>query len=67
MFGLYIGLHIIRFIGLLLLLPFMKLTGYSFTLAHVTLLAFSGLRGAIGLCLALIVKFNNKIREEIQD
>ena len=57
----YVGLHVIRFLGLFMLMPCMKLTGYGFTIKHVTLLSYSGLRGAVGLCLALIVKFNDKI------
>jgi len=31
------------------------------------LLSYSGLRGAVGLCLALIVKFNKKIDIKIRD
>lgn len=60
-------LHIIRFLGLFLFMPCMKLTGYDFTLKHVVLLSYSGLRGAVGLCLALIVKFNDKIDDDIKD
>ena len=67
LFGMYIGLHFIRFLGLLMLLPFMKMTGYPFTIKHVTLLSYSGLRGAVGLTLALIVKFNKKIDPLIRD
>ena len=33
LFGMYICLHIIRFVGLLLLLPLMNLSGYSFNIA----------------------------------
>ena len=60
------GLHIVRFIGLLLMWPLMRLTGYEFHFAHVCLLSYSGLRGAVGLCLALIVKNTSDISEEIQ-
>ncbi len=31
------------------------------------LLSYSGLRGAVGLCLALIVKFNKKIDKRIRE
>ena len=65
--GLYVFLHLIRFIGLILLLPCMRLTGYSFTIRQVVLLAYSGLRGAVGLCLALMVKFNEEIDAVIRD
>lgn len=48
-----------------MLWPLMRLTGYEFNLAHVCLLAYSGLRGAVGLTLALIVKFSKGIDTEI--
>lgn len=67
LFGLYVCLHIIRFVGLLLLMPLMRLSGYPFTLSHCVLLAYSGLRGAVGLCLALMVKFNNDIDKNIRE
>jgi len=63
--AIYIILHIVRFLGLLMLWPLMRLTGYEFNLAHVCLLAYSGLRGAVGLTLALIVKFSKGIDTEI--
>ena len=65
--GLYVFLHLIRFVGLILLIPCMRLTGYSFTVRQVVLLAYSGLRGAVGLCLALMVKFNQDIDKKIRD
>lgn len=54
--GLYVFLHIIRFVGLVVFLPCMKLTGYPINIKHSVLLAFSGLRGAVGLSLALQVR-----------
>jgi NhaP-type Na+/H+ or K+/H+ antiporter len=53
LFGLYIFLHIIRFVGLVMLMPLLRLTGYEFGWKEVILLTYSGLRGAVGLCLAL--------------
>ena len=41
----------------------MSCTGYPFNFAHVILLSYSGLRGAVGLCLALIVRQDTKIEE----
>ena len=38
----------------------MSCTGYPFNFAHVILLSYSGLRGAVGLCLALIVRQDEK-------
>ena len=63
--ALYVCLHIIRFLGLVMLLPLMRLSGYSFNMKQVLLLTYSGLRGAVGLCLALIVKFKKEIKEEL--
>ena len=59
-------LHIIRFLGILLTLPLLNLSAYKLTLKQVVLLAYSGLRGAVGLTLALIVKFNDKISSPIR-
>ena len=53
--GLYFMLHIIRFGFLLLVMPILKMTGYPFDLKACTLVAYGGLRGAVGLALALIV------------
>ena len=60
------GLHIVRFVGLILLWPLMRKTGYTFEFAHVCLITYSGLRGAVGLTLALIVKFSKGIDDEIK-
>ena len=38
----------------------MSCTGYPFNFAHVILLSYSGLRGAVGLSLALIVRQDEK-------
>ena len=64
LFGLYVFLHIIRFLGLLMLMPVMRLTGYAIDLKQVALLAYSGLRGAVGLCLALMVKFDTELEKD---
>ena len=67
LFAMYIGLHIIRFLGLAMLYPCMKLTGYSYSWKHVILLSYSGLRGAVGLCLALMIKFDDNIDVLVRD
>ena len=64
LFALYIGLHLIRFLGLILLWPFMRKTGYDYNFKHIVLLSYSGLRGAVGLCLALIVRQDPKNDDE---
>ena len=53
--GLYVSLHIVRFGFLLLVMPIFKNTGYEFTIRHCALVSYGGLRGAVGLALALIV------------
>lgn len=64
--GLYVFLHIIRFLGILMCMPLLNLYGYKLTFKQVLLLSYSGLRGAVGLTLALIVKFNPKISAPIR-
>ena len=64
--GLYIVLHIIRFVGLLITFPLMRRTGYTFDIKQAVLVSYSGLRGAVGLCLALLINFNANISTNIQ-
>ena len=65
--GLYVFLHIIRFLGIFLSMPLLNVSGYKLDIKQVILLSYSGLRGAVGLCLALIVKFNPKISDPIRE
>ena len=51
--------------GLLMLMPLMRNTGYAFSMSQVLLLTYSGLRGAVGLCLALAVKLDTKLTEKL--
>ena len=55
-FALYGFLLLIRYLALMLFLPCMSRSGYVIKPKSVILLAYSGLRGAICLCLALLVK-----------
>ena len=52
--------------GIFLSLPLLNLSGYKLNIKQVILLSYSGLRGAVGLTLALIVKFNDKINDPIK-
>lgn len=54
-------LHIIRFVGILLMLPILNLSGYKINVKTCIFLAFAGLRGAVGLSLAIIVSIDDKI------
>lgn len=49
-----------------MLLPLLNVSGYKVNFKQVLLLTYAGLRGAVGLCLALVVKFNHKIQPQIQ-
>jgi NhaP-type Na+/H+ or K+/H+ antiporter len=53
---LYIWINIVRFIMVLTFYPALKHTGYGFSLKESLLLSFGGLRGAVGLTLALYIK-----------
>ena len=57
----YILLHIIRFLMILMFYPCLKHIGYKMTFKQVILCSYSGLRGAVGLALALKIANNNDI------
>ena len=65
LFGLYFMLHVIRFGFTLLVMPILNLTGYEFNLKHCVIVSYGGLRGAVGLALALIVTHSEILPEEI--
>ena len=65
LFGLYFLLHVIRFGFMLLVMPILNLTGYEFNLKHCVIVSYGGLRGAVGLALALIVTHSEVLPEEI--
>ena len=65
LFGLYFLLHVIRFGFMLLVMPILNLTGYEFNLKHCIIVSYGGLRGAVGLALALIVTHSEVLPEEI--
>lgn len=51
----YIGIHIVRAIVVAVFYPFMRNTGYGLDKKNAVMVWYGGLRGAIGLALALIV------------
>lgn len=63
---LYIGLNIIRFIMIMMLYPFMKHLGYGLSKRESVILTWGGLRGALGMTLALMVSYTPDIPEEIR-
>lgn len=61
----FILLSIIRYFCLLLFLPILQRMGFGMTMKELCLVGYSGLRGAVGLCLALMVKGNDKINHRV--
>jgi NhaP-type Na+/H+ or K+/H+ antiporter len=53
---LYVGVHITRAIVVLVLYPFLNRSGYGLNFKEAVILVFSGLRGAVGLAMAMMVE-----------
>ena len=53
--GIYVILHIIRFVMICVCWPVLIRIGYSMNFRQVILCSYAGLRGAVGLSLALMV------------
>ena len=60
-FGTYPILHIIRFGSIMLFWPCLRKMGYGMTFKEVILSTYAGLRGAVGMSLALLVSIEQKI------
>jgi len=54
--GIYVVLHFIRFFCILLFWPCLRKMGYGMSFKQVILCTYAGLRGAVGLSLALMVQ-----------
>lgn len=63
---LYLGLNLIRFVMIMLLYPVLKRIGYGLTRRESVILTWGGLRGALGMVLALIVSYTPEIPEDIR-
>ena len=59
--ALYIALHLIRGSMLVMFMPLMSRMGYGLNWKELTIIAYGGLRGAIGLSLALLVQVNPNV------
>jgi len=57
---LYLFLQLIRLLTILLMYPFMMLSGYAVSWKDVLVMTWGGLRGAVGLALALIVDLDEE-------
>jgi len=64
---LYIGLNIIRYIMITILFPILRKVGYGLKFHEAIVLGWGGLRGALGMSMALMVHYNTSIPEEIRD
>jgi sodium/hydrogen exchanger 10/11 len=63
----YLILHVIRFLCILTFWPIMKRMGYGMTFSQVILASYAGLRGAVGMSLALMVVTSSYIDEYVKD
>lgn len=63
---LYIGLNLIRFTMIMMLYPLMKRLGYGLSKRESVILTWGGLRGALGMTLALMVANTPEIPEDIR-
>ncbi len=63
---LYIGMQIVRALVIGIFYPLMRRIGYGVTIKDATIAWYGGLRGAIGLALALIVQGAEQIDPEIR-
>ena len=63
----YVGLHVIRFFSILLFWPLLRLIGYGMNFKQLILCSYAGLRGALGMCLALLVVSDDKIPKYSKD
>ena len=66
LFLVYVGVNVVRMLVILILYPIMKKTGYGLTFRESFILAWGGLRGALGLTLALMVSYTLEIPEDIR-
>jgi len=62
----FIGLNVIRYFMVLVLMPILRRSGYGLSWREYIILGWSGLRGALGMCMALMVNCNQNIPEEIR-
>lgn len=65
--GIYVCLHVIRFVMILIFWPLLVKIGYGMNFKQVLLCSYAGLRGAVGLSLALMVALSDKIGRRVQD
>lgn len=62
----FVGLNVIRYLMVLVLMPVLRKSGYGLSWREFVVLGWSGLRGALGMCMALMVSCNPNIPETIR-
>lgn len=67
MFGVYLGVNLIRTVVIFVFYPIMKRSGYGLSMRDAVILSWGGLRGALGLTLALMVTSTLSIPEDIRE
>lgn len=63
----YIIVFVIRYLVNILCLPLMNKVGYKITNVANLILSYGGLRGAIAMCLALIVVLDERLKKRFRD
>lgn len=66
LFLIYIGVNVVRAIMIAILYPVMKRCGYGLSFRESVILTWGGLRGALGLTLALMVSYTLEIPEDVR-
>lgn len=59
--ALWAGLQVIRFLAVLSMFAFLRKLGYGLSFKQLLVLAYGGLKGAVGLLLALVVDLEHDI------
>ena len=65
--GVYLGVNLIRTLVIFAFYPIMKRVGYGIDRREAIILSWGGLRGALGLALALLVSYTLNIPQDIRD
>jgi sodium/hydrogen exchanger 10/11 len=65
-FALYVMLHLVRGGANLLMYPALRKMGYGMDLKMLTMMTWGGLRGAVGLALALMVQLEDTIDQQVR-
>lgn len=63
----FIGLNLIRYLMILVFMPILKRNGYGLNWREFVILGWGGLRGALGMSMALMVNCNENIPEQIRE